>query len=288
VFLLANFVKDIPPAIWAASIAVLGVSLSLLGQSLASRRQREFELRRDHLLSLAEKAAIPLQMFAKITHTDNTIAEVDALAVSPAGELSKALCVVGLATIEAAFAANKCFVRGWYASVLKERVRVDWIEQQIKANEADRKSLETEIRFVVERRSNEPNAATYVPYIEELGKKRNVLFVKFGELHKRRVGALLTLRIASDQAAAEYGKLLLELQMTIREEIESASRRKSRMRIDRAKCRALASDNGLENAKSVGVLVDWLQNAYARDSSGQDPFLESPAKPPPANSSAEQ
>jgi len=118
---LQSILTAMPEKAWApigtiiaATIAVLGVGLSLWWQAAIGRRQREFELRRTELFKLMEDAALGLQVFNEAGTWERPLSELSRIRTPLMASHTRAMCFADYETVRQSYDLEIAFAKGWH------------------------------------------------------------------------------------------------------------------------------------------------------------------------------
>jgi hypothetical protein len=265
IFFSQNLLEVIPPVVMAAAITVSGVLLGLWRTAANAKHQREYELRRDHLLAMAGHAAIPNGMFGKISNLEISLSTLEAKVIPAAKDLSKSSCVAGLATMEKAFLAAQVFVTAWF-DLLKQRIPLDSLNER-------RKALTSVIESV---RLQRHQHFTVTPierdgqWLLDLRRLENDLERRQSELiavDEKVQQSIFVLRASSQFAAQKYQAALLELQIAIRQELDVARSKVGAVHFNAIEYRKLAKSHSEMGASATAEFNGWLQDFVAKQNS---------------------
>ena len=168
---LVNFLQQVGAAVpekaWtplgtiiAATIAVLGVGLSLWRQSVTGRRQREFELRRTELFKLMEDAALGLQVFNEAGTLEKTTLELGRIRLPLMASHTRAMCFADYDTIKRSYDLEIAFAKGWhpvaqtlnYHELVKRLVTVATTRWDAEADPSKKMALQQSVDDLEQRR----------------------------------------------------------------------------------------------------------------------------------------
>jgi hypothetical protein len=251
-------------------IAIVGVGVQQLYQAKSERQLREFELRRDHLLRLADIATVPSRIYSDIERLDVPISQIGTRMQEVSGAISQCTCIVSLPTLKASFAATKAFVVGFYA-MLRLRARLEFIEGKL---EMINKALE-EIRATT-RSTYQTGADANSPLLQTLERdRREHLKLQSDFIAMKRAGQL-EIRERSRRRTGDYSPLLATLQIAIRSELDQASHRHIGLSVDEDQFAMMVRDSWEHTSKEAYEFALWLQTYFEEVESGKHPLQALP------------
>lgn len=232
-----TFLKENPQAwgplgtVLAALAAIAGVVFSLRGQATASRRQREFELRRTELFKLVADAALGIRVINEVVVMDKTTAELSRIRAPMMESHTRAMCFADPKTIRETYKTEVVFVREWTPLVRllafhnKVRSSIDMI---IKATDS----------------ANEPFDQN------ELAAR-----IKRLELFRQKIHLQLAERALI--AGRNYSKAWTELELAVRAELDRANMGKQADHVRPENYREMVEESVYDVEKLTRASLEW-------------------------------